>query len=228
MNKKDIFKFALIGILIFVLIYCITTVVINHKENEKIPLYSDVVSETFNVEFLTESSQIENKEEYLKLFDNYVEDIKNLETTINNSISNIIVGTTTFSEYKTAFSEYKDDVIKAELYKRGFIVKDDIIIEADKYNLLRNYVGTIGSFYSLSSDKLKTYGIKEEEILRYFTVTKSENNIILLTENKYKVENSILGYTPKTIYVLNSKDGKTNFYGVYPLKLDTFDASFLR
>ena len=228
MKKKDTLKLILIGIFIIIFIYCVATIAITHKETKKIPLYSDVVSETFNVEFLTENDTNLNKEEYTNLYNKYIEEINNLEITINNSIQNIIIGSTTFTEYKTNFTNYKDDIIKAELYKRGLIVREDIIIEADNYQQLKHYLGTVGNFYSLSSDKLKTYGIKEEEILRYFAVTKSTNNMILLVENQYRINNSTLGYTPKTIYILNSKDDVINLYGAYPLKLDTFDASFLR
>jgi hypothetical protein len=221
-------KYTVIAVCILFVIVLVLLLAINKapKQQKETPLYNDTVLETFDVTFLTENTQT-NKEEYEALVTEYKNYILELEQKIKTNTEYLdLSAEPKYSEFKTLLPEYADNVIKAELYKKGLVVKDDIITTTENYELLNTYIST-DNYSTISNNELTKYGIKEEEILRYFKVKNFKDNMIILCDNIYQVANTELKYSPKTIYVFSKNNDSIYLYGVYPVRLDTFDASFL-
>lgn len=228
-----------IGITLIAMLLVILFVTFNNKTDNNVdsPMYSDTTIETFDVNFLTEND-LKDKEGYTKTKEEYIAFIKTTNDLFNSAISQLNLSETTdselgitgaiYSNFKTNFTDYNENVIKAELYKRGYIVKNGIITETDTLaSALHTYFDTT-SFNTITKDVLKTHGVKVEEIERYFTVKKTTDNMIIVGNLKYNSgEKGLVDLSPKVIYVFGKTDGKLMLYGEYPLRKDVFDMSFL-
>lgn len=231
LRKKIKYKINTV-IICFVLLIIFTTLTMLSPENKT--KYYDTVEEKFGVEFLTENNNTD-KDNYIKLINDYTYLVQDLNTSFSNVISNInlinseddtLVADISFSQIKESFPEYKDEVLKAELFKRGYLTKDDKIFpiekDFDKYN---SYLESTFS-HTIDISDVKSYGINAEEIERYFKVTKMKDNVILLFEDEYNNPN--IEYDIKTIYIIGKTlEDKIIIYGEYPLKLNVFDISFM-